>query len=233
MSVNQTYQMLCEEAGDSQKRRRHPDQVGPNDKPADDLDLSVNTAKKYKSEMNIRDRVPQGLSAARAAACACIRLVYIYAMVVETVCQYLSPYYKWNFDATTLVVTCSGDGMKVCVFRETGDPHKQVTTTTGGSANGELALLVKSMCLGNAGGEIGTTMFMYALPTMADDKFFTCEVRGLSNSSSIGAKGRVYIAQTRGGTPAMWRHMFTEVILKDIKASADVHQEKVISIMII
>ena len=65
-------------------------------------------------------------------------------MVFKTLGQFLSLYYKWNMDATSLLVQSSGTGMMVTVVRALNTPPKQVTTTRGGDADGELDLSVKA-----------------------------------------------------------------------------------------
>jgi transposase len=181
------------------------------------------TAYRIAEKLEIKFRKPQGLTKARVDAALDIRLTYKMAVAYKALAGYLSGYYKWNADCTTVECTSSGDDLKVCVFRGVGD-HTQVASL---DVSSDLSLLVKLFGLGNAGGEIGPLTAIISIKDIPEDKFFVREVNCFTCSSEIGSSGYVYLARSKGGCPGLWRHWFTNVCVPSIEKSARAHKCKV------
>jgi len=222
------HDLFKKKAVETKKRSRLPNQVAPHDAPYDQIDIDPKTMAKCKKTNRLFDVVTQGLTNARHAACTCIRLVYVVAIVIESLGRYLSAPYKWNMDCTSLLVQSLGTGMKVTIVRNSELMlSPKITQTEGACANAELNLIVKAAMLGNAGGEIANPAFIYSIPGMSENEFFTALVPGLSASSEIGAAGRIYFCKTRGGNASMWRHFFINHVITAMSRSADFHGHKV------
>lgn len=87
-------------------------------------------------------------------------------------------------------------------------------------------VLVKFIGIGNAGGELGEPIAVIAIPSMDENVFFAERVKTFS-TSSFTEGGWIYCAKKRSGTPEMWRHFFTNVVVGSIKQSRETHRHKV------
>ena len=112
--------------------------------------IDPRTVKKLKLKHYIRNRIPQGLSFARAKSIHDPRQSLQYTTILYGAANKLPPSNTANGDFTTYI--CEGDGkhMKVCVVRETYDT-RQVTST---KKNDGLNILIRDYSMGNCRGDI-------------------------------------------------------------------------------
>lgn len=187
------------------------------------VEISKTTRKKIFEELKIRSIVPQVLTDARRKACECIRTSYIWGCLLLAYSGHLRAEYKWNADATTIVVSESLTGSLVCAIKREDDASPVASSSIPDNLN----ILVKWFGLNNAGGESGPLVLVFAVPSMTEGTFFVVEVLGLASTSFVGDGGFVYFCKTRGGTPEMWTHYYLNVTVPTIKRSNSLHNFKV------
>ena len=104
------------------------------------------------------------------------------------------------------------------VVRDVKEETKQVAST---SNNDDLCLMLKYVGLGNAAGNIGNSCFIMACDALKEDEFFVREVHGLNQSTSTdgSSKGWLYMSKTKAGSPSLWAHYFTNVLIPTIDKS--------------
>ena len=92
--------------------------------------------------------------------------------------------------------------------------------TSATNKKGDLSILIKWFGIISAQGSTGGC-FIVALPDMPEGEFFAMELEGLSHSSDVNARPTwLYLCKSRAGNPAMWKHIFLNVIIPLIAASA-------------
>ena len=84
---------------------------------------------------------------------------------------------------------------------------------------GDLNILIKCSCLGNAAGIFGCA-YIASVPDMPEDSFFALPVVGLTCSSVAGESSFLYLCHSRAGCAAMWEHWFLNVAIPLIAKSA-------------
>ena len=162
---------------------------------------------------------PQILTDARLKSCPCPRLSYIWGCVLMAYSAGLLAEHKWNADATTIIVSQRGTGSLVCTICDTDDD----TPVASSSIPDTLNLLVKWFGLNNAGGESGPLVLIFAVPSMTENTYFATQVLSMSSTSTIGDKGWIYFAITRGGYYAMWIHYYLHITIPTIELSNSTH----------
>ena len=182
-------------------------------------EISVNTQKKFCKMYNVVTVKPQILTDARLKSCLCPRLSYIWGCVLMAYSAGLLAEQKWNADATTIIVSQRGTGSLVCTICDTDDD----TPVASSSIPDSLNLLVKWFGLNNAGGESGPLVLIFAVPSMTENTYFATQVLSMSSTSTIGDKGWIYFAKTRGGCYAMWIHYYLHITIPTIELSNSTH----------
>ena len=82
---------------------------------------------------------------------------------------------------------------------------------------------IKVMAAGSAFGR-HDVVFIVANDDMPKDLFFAQKVIGLTLNSLPGGETWLYVAPTRQGNRAMWKHYFSNFLIPLIKAEATIHQ---------
>lgn len=184
---------------------------------------SPNTRRTIFKQLEIRVLAPQILTDARRKACECIRTSYIWGCLLLAYSGNLGPEYKWNADATTIIVGESLSGSLVCSIND-GDNNTPVSSST---ILDNLNILVKWFGLNNAAGESGPLVLVFAVSSMLEGSFFFAEIVGLASTSYIGKSGIIYFCKTGGGNPDMWKHYYLNVTIPTVKRSNAAHKRKV------
>ena len=179
---------------------------------------------------------------ARFKALSCMRMAVQQAVMCESKMGKLPDCYKWNVDASTMIIEDQGKGATMyrvvsCDEAETWerkllkDPLASLRFQQG------LDMGLKWMHLANGNGDFGLMVLIIAVPGMPIGRYFYAEVQGLVFGEDSTKVGRVYFAASRcmKGLPDEpqatvdnerrncnpWSHYFQVPFLNDIKKYAD------------
>jgi transposase len=167
-----------------------------------------------KKELGISFRKPQCLTEARLKAINDTRLVYRVACVCYQLAAGLPAPFKWNCDATTLVVENINNNGLVCYMP--GSEH--IKKLDSASVTSELSLLMKWVLMCSASGLSSRIVLVINIPTMPPDTFYVSEIEGLGVSGVGGGEtGRLYFCQKRTGNAALWQDWFKEVVIPTLR----------------
>lgn len=186
---------------------------------AEDLTKSDKTVKRFREDHQLSLRKAQDLTKARVAALKDIRVAYRQACCLMAFASELTAEYKWNADATTILVEEVGTG-SYCVIVRDKDDHSPVTSS---QRNNGLGILIKWMHLCNAAGEAGPLVCIISLDSLPANKFFVRKVKALSNCTSVGAYGWLYICNSKAGNDGLWKHWFINVVVQTLRLGAEAH----------
>eukprot|EP01034_Spumella_vulgaris_P030919 gene30919-38212_t len=167
----------------------------------DIITASISEVYMFKLLHHIQFRKPQDLTMARLKAAE----------------------YKWNADATTVVVSRDRTHALVCVVHVKGDPEPALNCSR---VPNEMNLLVKWFHMCSAAGYSSDLVLIVALPNLPEGEFYAQKVKGLSSASDHKAVGWLYACSSRNGNGAMWVHWFLNVVIPCLKESAEFHEHK-------
>lgn len=88
------------------------------------------------------------------------------------------------------------------------------------------SLFIKLMLIVAASGEKGPMVAILAWKDLPPGVFFSGSVLGLCNTSEV-RRGQLYIAKTRAGNPALWRHFFLSILIPWIISHSTLHDKDV------
>jgi hypothetical protein len=205
-------------------RKRRFDEDAPD---IESVNVSQRSEKRYRSSMNIEDRVPQPITEARIKASFCPRVTYTWLCILVTLSGHLKADNKWNADATTFKIDLVGTGSRVSVVRDveenytSSQPIRSLSIPTG------LPVFIKWLELCSASGELSPLVFWVAVDEMDPDAFHVATVPGLSHISGNINVGYIVFTKTRNGNIESWKWWFNTVAIPTINLSRNINDHKV------
>ncbi len=183
-----------------------------------EIKVTQNEVWRYKRDNHIHNRKPQDLTESRLKALLDVRLTFKFACTLEAFSGHLSAEYKWNSDATTVVVKRDRTDALVCCICEKGESLNSSLVPNA------MNLLIKWFHLVSAAGECGDLVLIAAVPDMEEGEFFAQRIMGLTNNTMPGTSGWLYLCNSRNGNAKLWQHWFAQIVLPTLTASDSAHQ---------
>lgn len=181
---------------------------------------------------------------ARYKALSCKRMAVQQGVMVETRMGHLPDWYKWNVDASTMILEIDGKGVPMyrvvsCHVANTWEEQLFKNPLTSIRFQEGLDMGLKWMHLCNGNGDFGSMVLIISVPGLPQGRFFCAKVQGLGFDADSTKYGTVYFAASRcmKGLPDNaqatvdeddrpcnpWSHYFQNVFIDDIKRYADAY----------
>ena len=167
---------------------------------------------------------------ARADALADNRLALKMGVVLLATASETPNQIFWNNDGSTMISQSDGSGaemVRIVSSKNTKAIEGALQSTT---FQQELGICLKWEQLATADGCMGRVCICVAIPNMPEGQFYRKDVKGLTNTTDLGAIGTIYVAKTRCMRPdpssppevvTAWQDYMQHVLIPDVSSLAD------------
>lgn len=190
----------------------------------DDVDVSINTTKRFKRKHQITKRKPKDETKARDVAERSIRCTYKFSLMLEAFAGNKPAELKFNADATQYECKASGSGDFALVINGEVDSRDEVVSQEYPT---ELSAFLKHVQLANAAGKTGELVVVIAVPKLPVGKFYVERIAGFAQDGAVDSRGWLFACSSRSGNDELWNYWIVNCLIPTIVAAQKAYEDTV------